>query len=109
MRTRWRSRRAIILRVFASDSSAAGAAVALVFLLAGLDLSVAMAVTVHRLMGVLGGVPALWALGMFVPLLNILLLLVINARSQAWCRKRGIQVGFLGPTPESTDRLRHGG
>jgi hypothetical protein len=98
----------IALQVFGAGSSAA-TTIVIVLALLGLGLSVVMAVTVHRLMGVLGGVPALWALGMFVPLLNIVLLLVVSAQSQAWCRKRGIQVGFLGPTPESIERLRHGG
>jgi hypothetical protein len=98
----------IALQVVGTGSLAA-AAITLVLALLGLGLSVVLAVTVYRLMGVLGGVPALWAAGMFVPLLNLVLLLVISAQAQSWCRKRGIQVGFLGPTPESIERLRQGG
>jgi hypothetical protein len=99
----------VVLQILAASGSVVAAMIALMLLLACLALAVAMAVTVYRLMGVLGGVPALWAVGMFVPLLNILLLLIISSQAQTWCKERGIQVGFLGPTPESIQRLRHGG
>lgn len=52
--------------------------------------------------------PALWALSMLVPLVNILFLLAISSKAQAWCKQRGIKVGFFGPTKESLDRLRAG-
>jgi hypothetical protein len=66
-------------------------------------------VTAYRLMKHLGSkVPVLWALAMFIPLLNIIFLLVISSKAQAWCRTRGIRVGFLGPTKESLDQLGAG-
>jgi hypothetical protein len=66
-------------------------------------------VTAYRLMKELGsGAPILWALAMFIPLLNILFLLAISSKAQAWCKERGIAVGFLGPTRESLDRLSAG-
>jgi len=99
----------IVIQMLAASGSLVAALVAFVLGLACLGLALAMAVTVYRLMGVLGGAPALWAVGMFMPLLNIVLLLVISAQAQSWCKQRGIQVGFLGPTPESIDWLRHGG
>jgi hypothetical protein len=43
------------------------------------------------------GVPILWAAGMLIPLVNILVLLAISSKAQAWCRSRGIPVGFWGP------------
>jgi hypothetical protein len=63
-------------------------------------------VAAYRLMQHLGaGAPLSWALGMFVPVVNIVVLLMISTKAQEWCRARGIEVGFLGPTKASLDRL----
>lgn len=65
--------------------------------------------TAYRLMKELrSGAPILWALAMFIPLLNILFLLAISSKAQAWCKQHGIAVGFFGPTRESLDRLSAG-
>ena len=93
---------------FLAGGPSAAAIVVLLLGLVGAGLSIMMAFTVYRLTDVLGGVPVLWALGMFVPLVNIVLLLVISARSQKWCRTRGIQVGLLGPTSASIAHFRDG-
>jgi hypothetical protein len=68
-----------------------------------------MVVTVYRLMVVLEESPAaLWAIAVLLPILNIIVLLVISAKAQAWCKRHGIQVGFFGPTTDSIAALRRG-
>jgi hypothetical protein len=68
-------------------------------LLLALATTIIMIVTVHRLMSLLDdGVPALWAVAMLVPIINILILLVISSKAQKWCKRHGIPVGFFGPT-----------
>lgn len=70
----------------------------LVGMVSGFIASLVAAVTAYQLSRDLNsGMPILWAIGMFVPLINILLLLVISSRAQNWCKERGIPVGFLGP------------
>ena len=64
----------------------------------GFIAGIVAAVTAYQLMkGLDSKVPALWAVGMFVPLINILVLLSISSKAQAWCKERGIPVGFFGP------------
>jgi putative effector of murein hydrolase len=76
---------------------------------AAFALSTAMAVTVYRLMSLLeAGLPALWAMPIFVPVVNLLTLLVISQKMQGWCRKRRIYVGLLGPATESIEWVRRG-
>lgn len=69
---------------------------------------VAIAVTAYQLTLLMGGdgSPILWAIAMFLPCLNILVLLVLSSKAQDWCRRYGIKVGFLGPTRESIEELR---
>jgi hypothetical protein len=43
---------------------------------------------------------------MFLPCINILVLLVLSSKAQAWCQRYGLRVGFLGPTKESIEELR---
>jgi hypothetical protein len=77
--------------------------------LAAFGLLIAMAVTAYRLMALLEeGVPVLWAIATFLPVVNLLVLLVISSKAQAFCRKRGIYVGLLGPHPTSIEWLRRG-
>jgi hypothetical protein len=69
-------------------------------------LSIALVVTTLKLMeGLDADGPILWAIGMFVPLLSIVVLLMISSKATAWCRERGISVGLLGPTKKSLDSL----
>ena len=72
--------------------------VALVGVGLGFIAGIVAAVTAYQLMkGLNSKVPALWAVGMFVPLINVLVLLSISSKAQAWCKERGIPVGFFGP------------
>jgi hypothetical protein len=81
----------------------------LLVLAAAFAVSIVMAVTVYRLMPLLDeGVPLLWALAIFLPIVNLVTLLVISQKSQAWCRQRSIYVGLLGPAKESIDWVRRG-
>jgi GYF domain 2 len=89
--------------------SAVATALALVVLLAAFGVSIAMAITVYRLMSLLeDGVPALWAIATLVPVVSLLILLVISQKTQAWCRRHDIYVGLLGPAKASIEWLRRG-
>jgi hypothetical protein len=80
---------------------------ALVVSLAAIGLLAATAFTAYHLTRRLGeGLPILWAIAMFVPCINIIGLLIISTKAQAWCRRHGIKVGFFGPTKESIEELR---
>jgi hypothetical protein len=79
----------------------------LLTLVATLAIGVACAVAAYQLMREMGSsAPWLWAIVLFVPCVNIITLLVVSARATAWCKERGIQVGLLGPTKESIERLK---
>jgi hypothetical protein len=68
---------------------------------------VAIAVTAYQLtLLMVEGSPVLWAIAMFLPCLNVLMLLVLSSKAQDWCRRYGVKVGFLGPTQESIEELR---
>jgi hypothetical protein len=96
------------LRVpIATMPSQAAGVLALVFLAILLVVLSVLAVTAYRLAGALGsGPPVLWAIGMFIPCVNIIVLLALSSSAQSWCRRYGIKVGFLGPTPESIEAAR---
>jgi hypothetical protein len=67
----------------------------------------ALAVTAYQLTLLLdAGSPIIWAIAMFIPCINIIVLLVLSAKAQTWCQRYGIKVGFLGPTKESIEALR---
>jgi hypothetical protein len=71
---------------------------ALLALAAGFVATVWVAVTTYQLMSALdSSVAALWAVGVFVPLVNLLVLLAASGQAQKWCRARGIPIGLLGP------------
>jgi hypothetical protein len=83
-----------------------GSVVAFAGFVCSIVVMILVVVAAYRLMQQLDSrTPALWALGMFMPLVNILVLLSISSKAQAWCKSRGIKVGLLGPTKESVDRL----
>jgi predicted permease len=80
---------------------------ALVFLVLVIGSAVALAVTAYRLAEQMGlGRPLMWALKMFLPCINIISLLVLSSKAQAWCKQYDIKVGLLGPTKESIEDLR---
>jgi hypothetical protein len=72
-----------------------------------LGASLILSVTAYQLAGQMGlGSPLAWAVAMFLPCINILSLLVLSSKAQAWCKQNDIQVGLLGPTRESIEELR---
>lgn len=72
-----------------------------------LGILIAMVVTGYKLSSLLGSaLPYLWAIGMFVPCINIIVLLALSSQAQTWCRQYGIKVGFFGPTKESIEEVR---
>ena len=72
-----------------------------------LGVLVANAVTAYQLTSQLQlGLPILWAFGMFIPCISIVILLVLSMKAQEWCRRYGIKVGLLGPTKESMEAFR---
>lgn len=96
------------LRVpFIAAAPSQAALVAGVTALILLGVLVATAVTAYKLAGHLGGGAALaWAIAMFLPCINIIVLLVLSSKAQAWCHRYGIKVGLLGPTKQSIEELR---
>ncbi|HEX4498544.1 MAG TPA: hypothetical protein VIE43_22900 [Thermoanaerobaculia bacterium] len=69
--------------------------------------SLILCITAYQLAGQMGlGSPLAWALVMFLPCINVLSLLVLSSKAQAWCRQNDIKVGLLGPTRESIEELR---
>ena len=97
-----------IVQVPLSESpEAQKAQVGLIVLAVLLVVLVAVAVTAYQLTLLLdAGSPVFWAIAMFLPCINVLVLLVLSAKAQDWCRRYGIKVGFFGPTKESIEALR---
>ena len=59
---------------------------------------IALVIYAYRTAAALGSqVPFLWAVAMFIPLVNAITLLVLSAKATNACRKAGIPVGFFGP------------
>ena len=59
---------------------------------------VALAIYAYRTAAARGSrVPFLWAVALFIPLVNAITLLVLSAKATNACRKAGIPVGFFGP------------
>jgi hypothetical protein len=52
------------------------------------------------------GHPMVAAVLMFVPCLNVIVLMVLSGRATAWCGRNGIEVGLFGPTREALRRLQ---
>ena len=89
-----------------STNSAASVILTIIVLLL-LVVAVSLVVTAYQLAQQMGeSVPILWAIAMFVPCLNIIVLLILSSKAQSWCRRYGIAVGFFGPSKESIEELR---
>ena len=70
-------------------------------------LFVAGMVTGYQLARELGeSNPGLWAVGMLLPLINLIVLVALSSKANAWCQRAGVKVGLLGRTAESIRRLR---
>jgi hypothetical protein len=88
-------------------ASSAAVPLAIALALAVVASSLILSVTAYQLAGQMGlGSPLAWAVGMFLPCINILALLVLSSKAQAWCKQNDIKVGLLGPTRESIEELR---
>ena len=77
----------------------------LVQLVGGIVTLGALAFYAYRTAVALGSsAGVVWAVAMFLPLVNILTLLALSSRATRACRAAGIKVGFFGPkdfeTPE---------
>jgi hypothetical protein len=69
--------------------------------------TVVMLVYVYRLTTALGSsAPWAWVIGMFIPLLSLILLVVLSTNATGWLRRQGLAVGLLGPGPASLEALR---
>lgn len=49
--------------------------------------------------------PLIYAIGMFIPLVNLIFLLILSSASQAVCREHGIRVGLFGPKRDDIEKL----
>lgn len=88
-----------------APDDAAGLVGCSVFLIL-LVLFVGIAVVTYKLAPhLVGGLPLAWAIFMFLPCVNIVGLLILSSKAQAWCKQYGIRVGLLGPSPESIEEL----
>lgn len=75
-------------------------------LLIGLAFGIALAVHGYQLASMLSmSAPPLWAIGMFVPLLNLICLLILSRSSTEFCRRHGVRVGLLGPSLSDIAKL----
>jgi hypothetical protein len=97
-----------ILQLPLSATRAPGTSLlALLFSLVVMGVLVATGVTAYQLTRSMGSrAPLAWAIAMFLPCVNIIVLLVLSSQAQGWCRRYGIKVGLLGPTRESIEELR---
>lgn len=54
---------------------------------------------VYRLCKALALGPVLWILAMFIPLVNLICLVILNGRATAYLKSQGVKVGLLGAKP----------
>lgn len=84
-----------------------GVLVSVIYLLLLLLVWVMTIGTAYKLAGHLGeSAPIVWAILMFIPCANLIVLLLLSSKATDWCRRHGIRVGLLGPTRESIEELR---
>ncbi|HET7500044.1 MAG TPA: hypothetical protein VFK02_03550 [Kofleriaceae bacterium] len=73
--------------------------------LGALGVGFMVAVYGHRVATLLElPVPPLWAVGLFIPILNLILLLALSRSATTACRRKGVRVGLFGP--DAVDLLR---
>jgi len=74
---------------------------------AALAATVMLVIWVYRLAASMGfKAPWAWMIAMLWPCVNLLFLLLINRKASAWCKQRGVLVGFLGPSEATIEQLR---
>lgn len=75
-----------------------------------LAIAVLLAVQGARLARLLGlPLPIGWGVLLFIPLVNLVTLLVLSRKATAYCRVHGVRVGLLGPRLEDLERLSETG
>ena len=62
-------------------------------------------VSIYRCSSAMGSIGLLWVIAMFLPCLNLITLLAINSQAKTFLEKRGVKVGFMGPSPDEIMRL----
>ena len=66
---------------------------------------VMLLVSIYKCSTAMGSVGILWVIAMFLPCLNLITLLAINSKAKTFLEKRGVKVGFVGPSPDELMRL----
>ena len=85
----------------------ASGAIEVISAIVRIGLFVAGMVVGYQLADALGdGNPWLWALGMLLPVINLIVLVALSSKANAWYQRAGVKVGLLGPTAESLRELR---
>jgi hypothetical protein len=91
----------------APEAAGAGGAIELAAVVVRIGLFLAGMVVGYQLADALAdGNPWLWALGMLIPVINLIVLVAMSSKANASCQKAGVKVGLLGPTAASLQELR---
>jgi len=86
---------AVVVGTLSGQAAIVGSWVRLLLVLLS---SVALVRYAYRTASALGStVPVVWAIAMFVPLVNLITLLILSSRATTTCRAAGVPVGLLGP------------
>jgi hypothetical protein len=91
-----------------SSMNAHGNPVAAGFGFAAIGLAIFVAVFGYRIAKILDlAIPPLWAIGMFIPVVNLIVLLMLSRSATDACRRSGVRVGLLGPDGGDLLRIQH--
>jgi heme A synthase len=96
----------ILINLSGGPDSVSALPLLLALVVALVAVFLGLVITSYRLNRLLGSRAMLRAFGMCIPLVNLGVLRVIDLDAQAWCKRYGIDVGFLGPTNKSLEKLR---
>ena len=87
----------LVLRLVSGIVAAEGGAVfAVIMGMAALACLIALLIGVYRVASGLGKNGILYLIGMFVPLLNLIILIMLNNQASNFLRANGLEVGFWG-------------
>ncbi len=87
----------LVLRLVSGIVAAEGGAVfAVIMGMAALACLIALLIGVYRVASGLGKNGILYVIGMFVPLLNLIILIMLNNQASNFLRANGLEVGFWG-------------
>lgn len=77
------------------------------FAVAATGLLVFLSLTAYQLARRLDApLPGAWALAIWIPGVNLIVLFLLSQKAQAWCTRHGIAVGLLGPYKGALDWMR---